>query len=104
VRDAGIPAKRAINLSLRSDKPPREVVRREQELELRQDHPDFIAAYNAIVDTDGLPLDVQSDLLDGLGSPRVSCETHLPVQTPEIQTPLGGSSLTGCIPFGTTLG
>ena len=104
MRDAGIPAKRAIKLSLRSDKPPRKVVRREHELEWRQDHPDFIAAYNAIVDSDGLPLDVQSDLLDGLGSPRVSCETHLPVQTPEIQTPLGGSSLTGCIPFGTTLG
>jgi toxin CcdB len=34
-------------------------------------------------------LDVQSDLLDGVGSRRVSCETHLPVQTPEIQTPLG---------------
>ena len=70
----GLPAKRAINLSLSSDvleaakrleinisqvcdNHLREVVRREQELNWRQDHADFVAAYNATIDTEGLPLD-----------------------------------------------
>jgi antitoxin CcdA len=70
----GMPAKRATNLSLSSDvlqaakqleinisqvrdNHLREVVRREQELKWRQDHADFVAAYNATIDTEGLPLD-----------------------------------------------
>jgi antitoxin CcdA len=70
----GRPGKRAINLSLSSDvleaakrleinisqvcdNHLREVVRREQELKWRQDHADFVAAYNATIDTEGLPLD-----------------------------------------------
>lgn len=70
----GLPAKRAINLSLSSDvleaakrleinisqvcdQHLREVVRRGQELKWRQDHADFVAAYNATIDTEGLPLD-----------------------------------------------
>jgi antitoxin CcdA len=70
----GKPGKRAINLSLSSDvleaarqldinisqvcdKHLREVVRREQERQWREDHADFIAAYNATIETEGLPLD-----------------------------------------------
>lgn len=70
----GLPGKRAINLSLSSDVLDtakqleinisqvcdsflREVVRREQERKWREDHVDFIAAYNATVEVEGLPLD-----------------------------------------------
>lgn len=70
----GKPGKRATNLSLSSDvleaarqldinisqvcdKHLREVVRREQERQWREDHADFIAAYNATIETEGLPLD-----------------------------------------------
>ena len=70
----GIPGKRATNLSLSSDvldaarqlhinvsqvcdSHLREVVRREQERQWREDHADFIAAYNATLDAEGLPLD-----------------------------------------------
>jgi antitoxin CcdA len=70
----GMPEQRAINLSLSSDALEtakqleinisqvcdnhlREVVRREQELKWRQDHADFVVAYNATIDTEGLPLD-----------------------------------------------
>jgi antitoxin CcdA len=35
----------------------REVVRREQERRWRQEHADFILAYNATIETEGLPLD-----------------------------------------------
>jgi antitoxin CcdA len=70
----GQPGKRAVNLSLSSDVLDaakdleinisqacdnylRELVRREQERKWRADHTDFIAAYNATVETEGLPLD-----------------------------------------------
>ena len=66
-------AKRAINLSLSSDVLEaakglqinvsqvcdaylREVVRREQEIRWRTEHADFVAAYNASIETEGLPL------------------------------------------------
>jgi antitoxin CcdA len=68
------PAKRAINLSLSADvldaakslqinvsqicdNHLRDVVRREQERRWRTEHADFIAAYNATIETEGLPLD-----------------------------------------------
>jgi antitoxin CcdA len=68
------PAKRATNLSLSADvldaaksmrlnvsqlcdKFLREVVRHEQERRWRAEHSDFIAAYNATIDSEGLPLD-----------------------------------------------
>lgn len=70
----GMPGKRATNLSLSSDVLDaakhldinisqicdnylREVVRREQERRWREDHADFIAAYNATIEAEGLPLD-----------------------------------------------
>jgi antitoxin CcdA len=70
----GLPGKRATNLSLSSDVLEaakdleinisqvcdnylRDLVRREQERKWRADHADFIAAYNATVDAEGLPLD-----------------------------------------------
>lgn len=70
----GLPGKRATNLSLSSDVLEaakdleinisqvcdnylRDLVRREQERKWRADHADFIAAYNATVETEGLPLD-----------------------------------------------
>ena len=46
-----------INLSQVCDNYLRELVRREQERKWREDHADFIAAYNATVDAEGLPLD-----------------------------------------------
>lgn len=71
---AATPGKRATNLSLSSDVLDaakhleinisqvcdnylREVVRREQERKWREDHADFIAAYNATIEAEGLPLD-----------------------------------------------
>jgi antitoxin CcdA len=68
------PAKRAANLSLSADvldaarrlhinvsqvcdEHLREVVRREQERLWRAEHADFVAAYNATVEAEGLPLD-----------------------------------------------
>jgi antitoxin CcdA len=68
------PAKRATNLSLSADildaakslqinvsqicdNHLRVVVRHEQMLRWRADHADFIAAYNATIETEGLPLD-----------------------------------------------
>ncbi len=70
----GLPGKRATNLSLSSDVLEaakdleinisqvcdnylRSLVRREQERRWRDDHADFIAAYNATVETEGLSLD-----------------------------------------------
>jgi antitoxin CcdA len=46
-----------INLSQVCDNYLRQLVRREQERKWREDHVDFIAAYNATVDAQGLPLD-----------------------------------------------
>jgi antitoxin CcdA len=68
------PAKRATNLSLSADVLDaakslqinvsqvcdtflRDVVRREQERRWRDEHADFVEAYNAVVETEGLPLD-----------------------------------------------
>lgn len=45
-----------INISQVCDNHLREVVRREQERRWREDHADFIAAYNASVEAEGLPL------------------------------------------------
>lgn len=72
--DAAKPGKRATNLSLSSDVLEaakqlninisqicdnylREVVRLEQERKWREEHADFIAAYNATIAAEGLPLD-----------------------------------------------
>ena len=46
-----------INISQVCDNYLRDLVRREQERRWRADHADFIAAYNATVDAEGLPLD-----------------------------------------------
>jgi antitoxin CcdA len=46
-----------INISQVCDTYLRDVVRREQESRWRTEHADFIAAYNASIATDGLPLD-----------------------------------------------
>lgn len=46
-----------INISQVCDTHLREVVRREQERKWREDHADFIAAYNATVEAEGLPLE-----------------------------------------------
>ena len=47
----------AINISQVCDSHLREVVRREQARQWREDHADFIAAYNATIEAEGLPLD-----------------------------------------------
>ncbi len=47
----------AINISQVCDSHLREVVRREQERKWREDHAAFIAAYNAPIEAEGLPLD-----------------------------------------------
>ena len=46
-----------INISQVCDNHLREVVRQEQERKWRRDHADFIAAYNATIEAEGLPLD-----------------------------------------------
>ena len=46
-----------INISQVCDNYLRELVWREQQRKWREDHADFIAAYNATVETEGLPLD-----------------------------------------------
>jgi antitoxin CcdA len=46
-----------INISQVCDNHLREVVRREQERRWRAEHADFIAAYNATMEAEGLPLD-----------------------------------------------
>ncbi len=46
-----------INVSQVCDAHLREVVRREKENRWRKEHADFIAAYNASIETEGLPLD-----------------------------------------------
>ncbi|WP_341238087.1 type II toxin-antitoxin system CcdA family antitoxin [uncultured Limnobacter sp.] len=46
-----------INISQVCDNYLREVVRKEQERRWRQEHSEFIAAYNSIIEEEGLPLD-----------------------------------------------
>ena len=46
-----------INLSQLCDAHLRGVVRKEQERRWRAEHADFIAAYNATIEAEGLPLD-----------------------------------------------
>lgn len=46
-----------INISQVCDQHLREVVRSEQERRWRAEHADFVAAFNATIDTEGLPLD-----------------------------------------------
>jgi antitoxin CcdA len=46
-----------INISQVCDKHLRKVVRLEQERQWREEHADFIAAFNATIGADGLPLD-----------------------------------------------
>ena len=46
-----------LNVSQICDLHLREVVRREQAHRWRQEHADFVAAYNAILEAEGLPLD-----------------------------------------------
>ena len=46
-----------INISQICDNYLREFVRREQERKWREDHADFIVAYNATIEKEGLPLD-----------------------------------------------
>ncbi len=46
-----------INISQVCDNYLRDLVRREQERKWREDHTDFVAAYNATVEAEGLPLD-----------------------------------------------
>ena len=47
----------AINISQVCDSHLREMVRREQARKWRVDHAEFIAAYNATIEAEGLPLD-----------------------------------------------
>ena len=46
-----------INISQVCDSHLCEIVRREQERKWSEDHADFIAAHNAIIESEGLPLD-----------------------------------------------
>jgi len=46
-----------LNISQVCDTYLRELVMQEQKRRWRSDHADFIAAYNATIDTEGLPLD-----------------------------------------------
>ncbi|MBE7527284.1 post-segregation antitoxin CcdA [Betaproteobacteria bacterium PRO4] len=46
-----------INISQVCDNYLREVIRYEQERKWREDHAGFIAAYNATIEAEGLPLD-----------------------------------------------
>lgn len=46
-----------INISQACDDYLRELVRCEQQRRWREDHAEFIAAYNATIETDNLPLD-----------------------------------------------
>jgi antitoxin CcdA len=46
-----------LNVSQLCDAHLREVVRREQERRWRADHAEFVSAYNASVETEGLPLE-----------------------------------------------
>jgi len=44
------------NVAQNCDNDPREVARREERRKWREDHADFIAAYNATIEAEGLPL------------------------------------------------
>lgn len=46
-----------INISQVCDAHLREVVQLEQERRWREEHADFISAYNAVLETEGMPLD-----------------------------------------------
>jgi len=46
-----------INVSQVCDSHLREVVRREQERRWREEHAEFILAYNSTIEAEGLPLD-----------------------------------------------
>lgn len=46
-----------INVSQVCDSHLRDIVRREQERRWREEHADFIAAYNATIESEGMPLD-----------------------------------------------
>ena len=46
-----------LNISQVCDTYLRELVRREQERRWRQEHADFVDAYNATIEAEGLPLD-----------------------------------------------
>ena len=46
-----------LNISQVCDQHLREVVRQEQVRRWREEHAAFVAAYNAIIETEGLPLD-----------------------------------------------
>ena len=46
-----------INISKLYDAYLREVIRKEQERRWRNDHTDFVSAYNATIETEGLPLE-----------------------------------------------
>jgi antitoxin CcdA len=49
--------KLGINLSQACEQHLRELVRRERERRWRAEHTDFVAAYNATIEQDGLPLE-----------------------------------------------
>ncbi len=46
-----------INISQVCDSHLREIVRLEQERKWREEHADFVVAYNATIESEGLPLD-----------------------------------------------
>jgi antitoxin CcdA len=46
-----------VNISQVCDSHLREIVRLEQERKWREEHADFVAAYNVTIDSEGLPLD-----------------------------------------------
>jgi len=46
-----------LNISQVCDTYLRELVRQEQERRWRQEHADFVSAYNATIEAEGLPLD-----------------------------------------------
>lgn len=45
------------NISQSFNNDPREEARREEQRKWREDHADFIAAYNATIEAEGFPLD-----------------------------------------------
>lgn len=51
-----------INISQVCDSHLREVVRRERERRWREEHADFMTAYNATIEAEGLPLDEWSSV------------------------------------------
>ena len=55
----GLEAAKALDLNISQvcDTYLRELVRQEQERRWRQEHADFVSAYNATIEAEGLPLD-----------------------------------------------